>query len=94
MQAYNMRGISELIIITAFYKTHRNISVLFPTKCRFFHYLVPFVSCNIDGSCKQCTKFKWPVKADCRHLNPDAKNLRLSNMTSIRLITWAKTEEI
>ena len=33
-----------------FSKTCRNISVLFPTKCHFFHYLVLFGSHNINNS--------------------------------------------
>jgi len=41
---------------TASSKTHRNISVLFPTKCRLFHYLVLFGSWNINCFCKPSAK--------------------------------------
>jgi hypothetical protein len=35
---------------------HAEISVLFPTKCSYFHYLVLFGSCNINGLRKPCAK--------------------------------------
>jgi hypothetical protein len=39
-------------------RRHAEISVLFPTKCHFTHYLISFGSHNIKVFCKPCEKFK------------------------------------
>jgi hypothetical protein len=46
--------IYELRTLAAFSKTCRNISVLFPAKCRLIHYLILFGSHNVKGFCKPC----------------------------------------
>jgi len=75
-------SILELSTFTVFSKTHRNISVLFPTKCRFFHCWVLFGSYNINIFCKPCTKISraskknvvcdgglLPFKSQCKRVN-------------------------
>lgn len=70
----------ELTILTAYSKTHGNISVLFPKEFRCSHYVVLFGS-YISGFCKHAQKFQWLVKrmsyteADSCCLNPGAVRL-------------------
>ena len=70
----------ELTVLTAYSKTHRNISILFPTKFRCFHYLLLFGSCN-NCFCKHAQKFQWLAKRmtyaeeDSHRLNSSAVRL-------------------
>ena len=46
----------KLKIITGFFNTCRNISILFPKKCRLIHCLILFGSHNINIFCKPWAK--------------------------------------
>lgn len=73
--------IQELTKITAFSKTHRKslISHRIPL---FFINQSCWVHATLMVFVNHAQKLKWPAKresyskADCRHLNPDAKSLR------------------
>ena len=76
----------ELTMLTAFSKTRRNVSVLFPIKYPkkiplFFTVQSDWVHVTLTVFVSRVQTFKWPAQrlshaqADCRHLNPDAKRL-------------------